>query len=302
MSDIRPVDIRRLDGSLLLVFRELLRHRSATQAAKYLSLTQSAVSHALARLRDLFGDPLFVRRPHGLEPTRRALELGPRIDALIDLVATTLETDGSFDPNRSERRFSLAAPEFVTALIGARLFSNLNRMAPKVSIHIQFLRHEHAWDALRRGEIDLAVGRFGNLRRAGISVETLYVDQYCVVARKRHPQLKKGSITLAEYSKIGHIFAGAYSEGAPDEALPHPRLVATTGVVPHWLTVLTLVSATDAITTCPQRLAESQQAPLNLQLLKAPFRTRPFTVSAARSTTRDVGADWFLEQVRASLD
>lgn len=286
----------------MLVFRELLRRQSATQAAKHLNLTQSAVSHALTRLRDLFGDPLFVRRPHGLEPTRRALELGPRVEALIDLASTALEGDGGFDPSRSERRFALAAPEFVTALIGAKLFANLSHAAPKVSIHVQFLRHELAFDALRRGEIDLAVGRFGSLRRAGASIEALYEDQYCVVARKRHPQLKKGSITLAEYSRIGHIFAGAYSEGAPDEILPHPRLVATTGVVPHWLTVLALVAATDAITTCPRRLAERQQDPLNLQIMKAPFRTRPFTISAARSNTRDAGADWLLEQVRAATN
>jgi DNA-binding transcriptional LysR family regulator len=70
MAEIDINNIRRLDGGLLLVFREVLRHRRTTDAAKRLGITQSTVSHALDRLRDLFGDPLFVRRPHGLEPTR----------------------------------------------------------------------------------------------------------------------------------------------------------------------------------------------------------------------------------------
>ncbi|MBS0410897.1 MAG: LysR family transcriptional regulator, partial [Proteobacteria bacterium] len=77
MAEFDLNKIRRLDGTLLLVMRELLRRRQAQAAAARLGLSASAVSHALGRLRDLFEDPLFIRRPHGLEPTRRALELGP---------------------------------------------------------------------------------------------------------------------------------------------------------------------------------------------------------------------------------
>src|SRR5882724_6567025 len=105
MSDIDLNDIRRLDGNLLLVFRELSRTRRTTEAARRLGITQSTVSHALARLRDLFADPLFVRRSHGLEPTRRALELAPRVDALIDMAGAVIGREGRFDPARSERRF-----------------------------------------------------------------------------------------------------------------------------------------------------------------------------------------------------
>jgi hypothetical protein len=74
MSDFNLNQIRRLDGGLLLVFRELLRTRRASAVAQRLGLSPSAISHALNRLRDLFGDPLFIRRPHGFEPTRRAEE------------------------------------------------------------------------------------------------------------------------------------------------------------------------------------------------------------------------------------
>jgi len=131
MSDIDFNNIRRLDGGLLLVFRGLLRRRQTTAVALELGLSQSAVSHALTRLRDLFEDPLFIRRPHGLEPTRRALELAPRVDALIDLAGETLEREGKFDAARSTRRFTLGAPESLMALIGANLVKAFRKYAPK---------------------------------------------------------------------------------------------------------------------------------------------------------------------------
>src|SRR5687768_8137790 len=98
MSDIDQNKLRRLDGGLLLVFRELLRAGRASVAAERLGLSQPAISHALGRLRDLFDDPLFVRRPHGFEPTRRAQELGPQIEALIGLAGAALSPDNSFEP------------------------------------------------------------------------------------------------------------------------------------------------------------------------------------------------------------
>src|SRR5262249_36835394 len=132
MSDIKKPDIRKLAGNLLRVSRELARTRRTTEAAQRLRVTQSTVSHALARLRDVFDDPLFVRRPHGLEPTPRALELAPRIDGLIDMAGAVLTREG-FDPALSERRFRLAAPEFVAALIGGPLVQTFQREAPRAS-------------------------------------------------------------------------------------------------------------------------------------------------------------------------
>src|SRR5262249_59143488 len=131
MQDIDFNNIRRMDGALLLVFRELLRERRATRVAARLGLSQSAISHALARLRDLFADPLFVRRPHGLEPTRRALELGPRIDALIDLAGATIKREGAFDPKTTDRRFTIAVPENVAMVISPPLIDAMGAPHPQ---------------------------------------------------------------------------------------------------------------------------------------------------------------------------
>src|SRR5262245_36822868 len=139
MSDLDASKIRRLDGGLLLVFHELLRRRRATEVAEVLGLSSSAVNHALTRLRDLLDDHLFIRRPHGLEPTRRALALQPQIEALLDLTDKTLRKEAKFDPKATKRMFRVAAPDFFIALIGARLVQQLRAEAPDASVMLDNL-------------------------------------------------------------------------------------------------------------------------------------------------------------------
>jgi DNA-binding transcriptional LysR family regulator len=297
MQDIDFNNIRRMDGALLLVFRELLRERQATAVARRLGLSQSAISHALARLRDIFGDPLFVRKPHGLEPTRRALELQPRIEALLQLADETLERERKFDPKQSTRRFILSAPEFVTALTGARLIETFRKAAPGASLIMESLPAQPAFQALKRGEIDVAIGRFGAVP-SGLASDVLFEDRYCVVARRGHPTIK-GRIGLEAYGKTGHVFA--ISEGVPDEE-PTDIAMSLRGAVPRWLTVLVIVAASDAIGTVPLRLAERQAKMLGLQVIKAPFLQNRITISAVRRDGhKDGGTEWFMEQIKAAV-
>jgi DNA-binding transcriptional LysR family regulator len=297
MQDIDFNNIRRMDGSLLLVFHELLREKRATAVAKRLGLSQSAISHALTRLRDIFGDPLFVRKPHGLEPTRRALELGPQVNALLQLADETLARERKFVPGESKRRFILTAPEFVTALIGARLVETLRKSSPGGSVILESAPHHAAFQALKRGESDLALGRF-NAVPAGLVSSVLFEDRYCVVARRGHPKFK-GRIDMKAYETTGHVFA--ISEGATEDE-EGDTSVALRAAVPRWLTVMVMVAASDAIGTVPLRLAERHAKMMGLQVIKAPFLTNRITVSAVRRDgVKDAGADWFLEQVRAAV-
>lgn len=299
MSDFDLNKIRRLDGGLLLVFRELLRTRRAGAVAERLGLSPSAISHALNRLRDLFDDPLFIRRPHGFEPTRRAEELGPRIEALIELSGRTLTRDAGFDPARSTRYFRFAAPEFVTALIGAELINRLRDAAPQVIFTVSFQGEEDVFRALRKGEIDFGIGRFGAVR-PGFSQEPLFEDHYCAVARRGHPRID-GTIDEATWRGNGHIYASSQSETArvPDaEALDIRHLAS----VPGWLTALALAASTDGVVTCPRRLAERHAPKLGLQVLDLPFPPNRISVSAMRRTgVSDLGVDWFLGEVRAAI-
>lgn len=296
MSDIDNAKLRRLDGGLLLIFRDLLRHRRASVVAERLGLSQPAISHALIRLRELFDDPLFIRRPHGFEPTRRALELGPRIETLIELAGAALTPEPGFDPTTSRRTFTFGAPEFVTALIGGALINQLRDEAPGVTFSVTHVPEIDAYKALDRGVIDLALGRFG-AERPGYLTEIFFEDVYCVVARKGHPRAN-GAIDEAGWRDIGHIFAWHGSETGE----PRPRPgggVARLASVPQWLTALLLVAESGGIATCPRRLAERHAERLGLQVLDPPFEPDVIRVSLLRRKgVRDAGIDWFLSQVR----
>jgi DNA-binding transcriptional LysR family regulator len=296
MSDIDTNKLRRLDGGLLLVFRELLRTGRASVTAGRLGLSQPAISHALTRLRDLFDDPLFVRRPHGFEPTRRALALGPQVEALIALAGEALSPDAGFDPARSTRMFRFAAPEFVTALIGGALINRLKAAAPGVTFAIGHASEEEALRGLKTGEGDFAIGRFGGAR-PGFTVEPLFEDVYCAVARKGHPAIG-GALGYEAWRDTGHIYAWNLAEiGEADD----DRSIRMLAAVPQWLTVLLLIASTDAIGTVPRRLAERHAEMLGLQVLDLPVPPSRIAVSVMRRAgVVDPGIDWFLGEVCAA--
>lgn len=302
MSDIDTSKLRRLDGGLLLVFRELLRTGRASQTAERLGLSQPAISHALGRLRDLFDDPLFVRRPHGFEPTRRALELGPQIERLISLAGEAFDPDARFDPATSRRQFKFGAPEFVTALLGAELIRRLREVAPEVTFLIGHADDDQAMKHLRRGDADFALGLFWE-PRPGFVIEPFLQDEYCSVARADHPTIR-GALSEAQWRNTGHIYAWNPSEtGPPGPNNKYPEGVRHLAVVPQWLTVLLLVASTDGLGAMPRRLAERYADRLGLQVLDAPYEGGQISVSLMRRAgVKDPGVDWFIEQVRAAAN
>lgn len=314
MADFDFNDIRRLDGGLLLVFRELLTHRRATTVARRLGLSQSAISHALGRLRDLFGDPLFIRRPHGLEPTRRALELGPRINALIELAGETLSAETRFDPARSRRRFHLAMPEFIASIIGGPLVRQFQAQAPNATFLCRRLLIDLAVAGVRRGDIDLAVGQFNRLP-PDLVAEPLYTDEFRVIARQGHPTVR-APLSLQTYAATPHVFCGEPPDAAAGEAaydparlaeaygaLPPHGLIRTAAYVSQWETAMLTVASSDAIAECPGRLASRWADRLGLQVLEPPYDPRtPPVLAVRRAGLKDPAVDWLLDQVRAAVN
>lgn len=308
MSDFDEDDIRKLDGGLLLVFRELLRRGQAKEVGHKLGLSQSAVSHALARLRDLFRDPLFIRRPHGLEPTKRALELRPKIEALIDLAGATVSKSGGFDPKRTERCFVVAGYDAVTMPIAPALLKAFRRQAPNAVLNFVDLLHWSAVGALRRGEIDLAIGPAVKLP-PGLVATKLFDDDYCIIARRGHPKIKGGRITWAGYRDIGHVFVVPPTRSGetsldPDEVaaiygtIPSRSENATLAYVPRFSQAMMMVATSDAIADVPRRFVQPFAARLGLQMLDMPFQWKGMQVDVvSRADRSDAGAAWLLEQV-----
>lgn len=299
MRDIDWNKIRQLDGSLLLVLRELLSQRRSTDAAKRLGLSQSAVSHALARLRVLFDDPLFVRKPYGLEPTRHALELSPRIDALLAAMNDAMGLVESFAPETTTRAFRISAPDHLATLLAPTLLKAFTKKAPHARFAFSQRLGQDALEALRRDEIDLALGRFGP-RISDLSVEALFDDHYCLIARRRHPLLK-AKLTRAVYARLDHVqisVAGDFRtlEIEPTEDVSAPR--RTVAAVPRFLIAFAVVAQTDAVTTVPHRLALRHAKNFDLGVHGLPFKREPIHVLAVHRPQADPGVAWLLGMIK----
>ena len=313
MIEYDQTQIRKLDGGLLLIFRELLLRRRASEVAQQLGLSPSAISHALGRLRDLFGEPLFIRRSHGLEPTQRALELAPQIEALINMIGATVTVDGGFDPARSRRRFRIVCPDDIAPLIGGRLVNAFRTGAPRAHFSTRWAILDRALRAVRRGEADVALGVFAQIP-PGLAATPLYDDDYCVIARRDHPSIN-GSVDLMTYGRIGHVFVGNPDGMLSDEApidrqvmdvtygeLPTPDLVRTHAYVTQRETAMLIVASTDVLADCPRRLALRYADTLGLQVLDPPFEPFRYTVQAVRrAEPADPGLDWLMDRLAEAV-
>lgn len=301
MNDIDIPKIRRLDFSLLLVFQQLLLHRRTTVVAAQLGLSQSAVSHALARLRAVFGEPLFLRRTDGLQPTQSALALGPKVDALLAMAADTVNAAARFDPSTSQRLFRIATNDFVAAMLGPLLQSAFGRQAPLANFSVRFATGTEALAALETDNVDLVIGRFDGVR-PGMDATVLSRDVYRAVARRNHPQLKRGELSLATYLALPHLLVSFNGEpyGPVDQALARlgqeRRII---GSVPMFLSALSIIGQGDVIATVPLPLAQRYAATFRLRHFALPFAMDLSTMLLVRHgrARRDAGLDWLTQVI-----
>ena len=155
------VQFRLLDLNLLRVFDALIEERSVTKAASRLHITPSAVSHALARLRDLFEDQLFVRGPQGMQATPRAAEIGPRLREGLQQIEMALTPLG-FDPAASTRVFTIACSGYICAVLLPELMRRMRSEAPGTKLVVRSLE-SGVVGAMEQGQVDVLIGGFGHI-------------------------------------------------------------------------------------------------------------------------------------------
>jgi DNA-binding transcriptional LysR family regulator len=282
MSDIDQIRLRRLDLTVLLVFLGLMRRRKATEVGRELGLTQSAVSHALRRLREIFGDELFLRRPHGLEPTAVAIAAEAPIQAAVDQLRAALAAPGGFEPANAEGLVRIAAYDAELATLLPPLLCRLGHEAPGLTVAARALGRREALDALVAGEIDVALGFFWNLDDAFVAVPLLE-EEYRVVggaATRKH-----GPLTLERYLALPHILVspGGDLRGIVDTLLERDgRSRRVVAAVPLFFPALAAVRGSRAVATIPRRIAEAYAPAFDLWVADPPLAIRRFTVAAVR--------------------
>jgi DNA-binding transcriptional LysR family regulator len=245
-----------LDLRLLSVFDEVRRTRSVTRAAEALGLGQPAVSIALARLRDHFGEPLFVRTAHGMAPTPLALELEQPIREALTALERALGHRSRFDPVTARRSFAVSMSDISQLVLLPRLLARLHPAAPGVSIETLPLSADTPRQ-LEAGEADLAIGFLPRLD-AGFYQQTLFPQRYVCMASAAHPRIRD-TLTLEQFEREGHAVVSGSGTGHPivDRALE--RLGVRRRVVlriPNYVGVALIIERTELLVTIPLRLAE----------------------------------------------
>jgi DNA-binding transcriptional LysR family regulator len=275
---VNEARLRAIDLNLLLVLNALLQRGSVKGAAERLAVTPSAVSHSLAKLRELFDDPILVRTSNGYRPTPRAADLVAPLERVIDGVRHILGESPDFDPASARRTYRLKATDLAEIVLLPALMRHLRNTAPGVDIkaspHV-----EDIFVALESGHLDLVTGRFDDAP-AGFYRQKLFEERFVCLFRRGHPALRE-ALTLERYAALDHLLVSprGRDRGTVDDALaPHglERRIALT--VPHFLVAPAIVAETDLVLTAPVRIAE-RHAHLPIELVTPPLELGSFSVS-----------------------
>ena len=266
------------DLNLLATLDVLLAEGSVARAARRLRLSPSAMSRALARLRETTGDPLLVRAGRGLVPTPRAIELRGRVSQLVQEAEAVLRPADSLDLSRLVRTFTLRTSEGFAENFGPNLIARLAGKAPGVRLRF-VTKPDRESTPLRDGSIDLETGVVGRAMGPEVRTQALFEDCFVGVVRAGHP-LSQREMTPARYAAGRHILVSrqGLDRGPVDEALEPlglARDIAT--IVSGFSTAVALARRSDLIATVPERHTESLRAGLHSFSLPIPMDT--FTVS-----------------------
>jgi DNA-binding transcriptional LysR family regulator len=272
-----------LDLNLLRVLDALLLEQHLTRAAHRIGLSQPAMSHALARLRQHLGDPLFIRTPKGLLPTARATRLaGPVRSALATLEAALAGTD-EFDAARAQRSFVLATADYGSFVLVPPLLSHLGRAAPGVDLWVRPVADD-AYAQLAQGDADALVMPLPSRRPVrSIHSRLLFEERFVCLVREGHPRVKK-RLDLRTYTSLPHVFVAPRGTpgGVVDTVLGNlgkSRRVAVG--VPQFLLAPHLVASSDFVVTIGSRVAEAFARLLPLRVLEPPVELPRFKMQLA---------------------
>jgi DNA-binding transcriptional LysR family regulator len=296
--------ISRVDLNLFTVFEAIYSEGSVTRASQRLNLTQPAISHALARLRQMFDDPLFVRQGHAMVATPLARKLIEPVRRALRGLEVTLSGVHAFDPASADKRFDLALRDVLEATVLPPLMRRVRKEAPGVDIAAsqvdrRELEHELASGTLD-GAIDVLLPLSSDIRHTRI-----YRDSTVVVVRRGHPDID-GRLALDTYLKQDHVLASSRRRGPGIEDFELSRHGLERRIrlrCQHYFAACRVVSQTDLVLTMPGRYARIANEQFGNQVLPFPLEVPAFDVFLYwhANVDNDPANRWFREQVMESI-
>lgn len=298
---MKTIHLANIDLNLLVVFDALVAEAHATRAAERIGLTQPAVSHALNRLRALFGDPLFVRAPRGMVPTPLAQDIAPSVRSILEQVEGVLLGGRTFDPTVSTRQFILGLSDYAAFVLLPRLTARLDREAPGVSLVVRNTSRSVGLPMLEDGTVELIAGNFP-APPTHVREELLYEEDFLCAGRGDHADLDK-TPDLDRYLSLRHLQVSMKGNpsGYVDAVLGEKGLKRNVAVtVGHFLMAPMLVDASDLVATEPRRLFAPFTGRLPLRLFPPPIDIPQFRVVQAWHARHDAdpGHQWLRRVLR----
>jgi DNA-binding transcriptional LysR family regulator len=299
---MHDIHLEKIDLNLLVTLSALLRERNVTLAAKSVGLSQSATSHALARLRRLLQDPLLIRNKGQLLLTSRAEALLPQLEESLRLMRVALTNPAPFQPKTARRSFSVGAGDFAQFVLLPLLMEKLARRAPGLDLWMRELYSGDTLERLSTDDLDLAVlPKMILPASANLRSRFLFEERFVCLVRTAHPTVKK-KMTLEQFVSLPHAFIAPRGTrgGAVDDALQalhKERRVAL--AVPHFLVAPYAVASSDLVITVASRVATYFAAHLPLKIIEPPLPLDSFQMHLVwhERLQRDPAHAWLREQI-----
>jgi LysR family transcriptional regulator, mexEF-oprN operon transcriptional activator len=302
MMTIDHVNLHRLDLNLLVAFDALMSEGSVTRGAARLGLGQSAMSHALARLRATFGDELLTRGADGMVPTPRARALVEPVRQALREIEAIVAPPQPFEPATAERVFTLGLPDSTEVLLMPRLVAHLRTVAPGVKILLRTVDRIRILQDLDAGRVDLGIGLFEE-GQTHHKRRLLHRDNYLCIF---NPELVGATppISLDDYVRLPHVLTSLVesAHGVVDVALAkigRKRVIALTS--PRFTAVPFVVREAPVIATMHSRVARFFADAMGLATSPAPVELPDIAISMIwhASYDGDPGHRWLRETIRA---
>ncbi len=256
------INLRSLDLNLLVTLDVLLAEHNVTRAAQRLHFSQPSISVHLAKLREIFNDPLLLPGPRGMRPTARAEALREPLRLALEALGSAISPAAPFDPAVAENTWRVMASDYAESTVLLPAMAGLRAAAPHTRLAVLELAPSHITRQAEQGIIDLAFHTMDEAPQ-GMRHRVLFKERYVLAGRAGHPRLKRRP-ALKQFCELEHVIVspdGGGFTGVTDQALAQAGLRRRVVLsVPHFLFMLSALASTDLVAMLPERLARNAPA------------------------------------------
>jgi DNA-binding transcriptional LysR family regulator len=293
------MNLRSLDLNLLVIFDALMAERSISGAARSVGMTPSAVSHALSRLRQTFNDPLIERKPRGMVPTRRALDLIEPVRTALQQLQRGIADQLDFEPAKSERTFNIRISDFLSGCLLPRLCARIQSEAPLTTLVVEHLPNDGK-ESYDPGDIQLRVD--AHVRGPEYRSERIWRDLFVIAMRGNHP-VAQTKLTLCRLLELPYleVSSAIIDRRALEDVLSSKGLARrTTVTIPSLAGVIPILAHSDLWTVLPEKWIALYTGPHGIATAPLPVKGVEFAVDMIwhRDDDRDGGHRWLRKLIK----